>query len=126
MTRERIANASLAGLVACCGLSTSGCKVAAVPFRVAGAVVDTAYVGGKTAVNKSSNALERRKQRKEQEKAAAENPGVAGTPPAQPAAAAQETNPQIAPPDDVIPVLGPVIPVDDTPLPPIEPVPLPE
>lgn len=104
-------------LISCgCGALPS-CGLVKMPFRVAGAVVDGVYVTGKGAVDASSSALEKRKARKEKEKAEAEK---------KEAKEKTEEPSVLPPPDAVTPAGGPVIPVDDQPLPPILPEPLPQ
>jgi len=51
--------------------SLGGCGLIKAPFRVAGALTNGAYEGGKKVTTATSNALERRKNRKEKEKAEA-------------------------------------------------------
>jgi len=105
-------------------LSLSGCKLILAPVKVAGAVVDTAYVGGKKAAKSTSDALDRRKERKqreEEEAAKAEARGKSGAPQQKGAA---QAGPAAA---DTVPVdKSPAIPVDDQPLPPLDPLPLPQ
>lgn len=106
-----------------CGL-LSGCGLVKAPFRVAGAVVDTAYEGGRKVAKSTSNALEKRKAKKLKEEAEAAKK-EAGEKPQQ-----QEEvggSPGVLPPPDSIPVdQGPIIPLDDQPIPPVEPLPLPQ
>ncbi len=82
------------------------CKVVAIPFRVAGAVVDTGYQGGKKVVDASSEAKERRKlkkQREEEEKAKAEAKGQM-----------KKDQAPLTPPDAIQPGGEPAIPIGPT------------
>jgi hypothetical protein len=118
--------ATLAGILILTGgcLSLSGCKLILAPVKVAGAVVDTAYVGGKKAAKSTSDALDRRKERKqreEEEAAKADARGKSGSP--------QRTGAVQARPAavDTLPVdQAPAIPVDDTIPLPVEPLALPQ
>jgi len=93
------------------------------PFRVAGAVVEGTYVGGKKVAKNTSDALEKRKLRKQKEEEAATKAAARGQTPQQKAGEAQGAVPSA----DSLPVdQAPAIPVDDQPLPPIEPLPLPQ
>lgn len=109
-------------LILTAGLLLPSCGLVKMPFRVAGAVVDGVYVTGKSAADATSDALERRKAKKEKEKAEEEKKATA-----EKAKQEQEQEPSVLPPPDAVtPVQGPVIPVDDQPLPPIIPEPLPQ
>lgn len=105
----------------CCVLS--GCGLVKMPFRVAGAVVDTAYEGGKKVVDTTSDALEKRKQKKQQEEAEAAKTDARTKSQAK---KPEEPQGKLLPPDGVPTQQGPAIPVDDQPLPPVEPLPLPQ
>lgn len=86
----------------------SGCGLVKAPFRVAGALTNGAYAGGKKVVNASSDALERRKQRKEKEQeeaAKAEAKQSQGIDPAAPG-----TMPL---PSGTLPTEGPIIPLSE-------------
>ena len=100
----------------------AGCGLVKAPFRVAGAVVDSAYIGGKKVAKSTSDALEKRKQRKQkEEEEAAKKEAKEGQKP-KPA----EPGGLLPPPDSLPPNQGPIIPVDDQPIPPVEPLPLPQ
>lgn len=49
-------------------IAVSGCGLVKAPFRVAGGLANGAYQGGKKVVNASSDAMEKRKLRKDHEK----------------------------------------------------------
>ncbi|RYD37312.1 MAG: hypothetical protein EOP87_03800 [Verrucomicrobiaceae bacterium] len=99
------------------------CGLIKMPFRVAGAVVDGAYVGGKKVAKNTSDALEKRKQRKQKEEEAVAKADARGQTPQKKTAEAQG----VLPTADSLPVdQAPAIPVDDQALPPIEPLPLPQ
>ena len=102
------------------GLLT-GCGLVKAPFRVAGAVVDSAYIGGKKVAKSTSVALEKRKLRKqkEEEEAAKQEAKEQAPKPGEPGRL-------LPPPDSLPPNQGPIIPVDDQPIPPVEPLPLPQ
>jgi hypothetical protein len=96
-------------------LSTSGCGLVKAPFRVAGALTNAGYKGGKKVVKSSSDALERRQERKEKEKAAEAKKPAAVTPATGPSESLIPTaNPQAE---------GPIIPLP-TPEPAPEPAPM--
>ena len=94
-----------------CVTAVPSCGLVKMPFRVAGAVVDTTYEGGKKAVDATSDALERRKKRKEKEQAEKDkeearkaqqgpHPGTGNTP--------------VLPPQTLPPSQEPAIPVGPT------------
>ena len=116
MIRFAAPAALFAGSLALCS-----CGLVKVPFRVAGAVAEGVYSTGKGAVDASSEAFEKRKARKDLEKAAEEKKA------AKEKEKEKEQDPSVLPPpDSVPPQQGPIIPVDNQPLPPIEPLPLPQ
>lgn len=93
----------------------TSCGLVKAPFKIAGAVTNGAYQGGKKAVNATSGALERRKERKEQEKEAAakaeakKQMGESAIPglPQMPAGS------QPILPNESAPVEGPIIPLSE-------------
>lgn len=111
--------------VSTCTLVLS-CGLVKAPFRVAGAVVDGAYVGGQKVAQSTSDAFEKRKLKKKKEEEEAAKKEMAAKPgTAQPQKTA--TPQGVLPPPDSIPVSqAPALPVDTQPLPPIEPLPLPQ
>lgn len=110
-------------LAACCLLP--GCGLILAPVRVAGAVVDSAYVGGKKVAKSTSDRLEKRKLRKEKEEEELAKKNAKGKSASEPQAASGL--PGTVPPLDSIPIdQSPAIPLDDQPIPPVEPLPLPQ
>lgn len=92
-------------------VAVSGCGLVKAPFRVAGALTNGAYQGGKKVVNASSDALEKRKLRKEHEKeevakGEARKAGPSG---------------EAIPAPTAPPTEGPIIPVDEPITPPQSP-----
>lgn len=107
------------GILLACGAGTS-CKLVLMPVRVAGAVADGVYETGKGAVDASSDAMERRKARKEKEKQEAAKKEAQEKKTG--AAKAKEEQQSLLPPPDALPTQEPVIPIDDAP---VQPEPLP-
>ena len=102
-------------------LLITSCGLVKVPFRVAGVVAEGVYSTGKGAVDASSDAFEKRKAKKDLEKAAEEKKA------AKEKAKEAPQEPSVLPPPDSVPLQqGPIIPIDNQPLPPIEPLPLPQ
>jgi hypothetical protein len=107
--------------VVCCVLPS--CGLVKMPFRVAGAVVEGTYVGGKKVANSTSEALEKRKLRKKKEEEEAARNAAKGAAPEEKRAKSR----QLEPAAESFPVdQSPAIPVEDSIPIPLEPLGLPQ
>jgi hypothetical protein len=94
-----------------CVMVVPSCGLVKMPFRVAGAVVDTTYEGGKKAVDATSDVLEKRKKRKEREQAEKDKEEARK---AQQGPQPGAGHPPLLPPQTLPPSQEPAIPVGPT------------